>query len=199
MKSKCMLSILFLNENSYVKTYYLYFITGLFFSFSGGNGYAQPGNLISRAQKINKISFDERRSSKYFAMPENAPETRLNDININAVRHFTLFFEKPLHVKWYKVPGAFIAYFTSDSIKKMAAYNNRGIWVHTLSYYNEHKLPGYVRHLLKSVYYDYIINQVVQVEEDNQLVYMIQMEDAASFITVAVEENEMKIVKTIRK
>ncbi len=155
--------------------------------------------VISHAQKINKMISDVGNSSEYFTLPENVPETRLNDININAVRHFNLFFENPLHVKWYKVPGAFIVYFTCDSVKKMAAYDKRGIWVHTLSYYSEYKLPWHVRHLVKSVYYDYIINQVVQVEEDNQLVYMVQMEDATSFITVAVDDYEMKIVKAIKK
>ena len=155
--------------------------------------------FIGHAQKINKIASDASNFSEYFSPPKNGPETRLNDININAVRHFNLFFENPLNVKWYKVPGAFIVYFACDGIKKMAAYNSRGIWIHTLSYYNEHKLPGYVRHLVKSVYYDFIINQVVQIEEDDELVYMIQIEDSTSFKTVEVSDYEMKIVKDLRK
>ena len=155
--------------------------------------------VISHAQKINKMVSDGRNSSEYFTLPENVPETRLNDINMNAVRHFNLFFTSALHVKWYKVPGAFIVYFICDSVKKMAAYDKKGIWVHTLSYYSEYKLPRYVRRLVKSVYYDFHINQVIQVEEDNQLVYMIQIEDSISFKTVAVSDYEMKIVKDFKK
>jgi hypothetical protein len=68
-----------------------------------------------------------------------------------------------------------------------------------LSYYSEYKLPWYVRRLVNSVYYDFIINQVIQVEEDNQLVYMIQMEDSTSLKTVEVSDYEMKIVKDLRK
>ncbi|KAA9040848.1 hypothetical protein FW778_02060 [Ginsengibacter hankyongi] len=162
-------------------------------------GILLAATLISQAQKMNTIAIDAGDFPGYFKPAENIPESRLNEININAIRHFTLFFENPLRVKWYKTPVGFLVYFTCENMKKMAAYNKKGIWVHTLSYYGEYKLPGYVRHLVKSIYYDFIINQVIQLEEDNQLVYMVQMEDPTSFITVAVDDYEMKIVKAIKK
>ena len=162
-------------------------------------GIALTSVVIIHAQKINKITYDEIETSGNFTFPGKAPEILLNDININAIRHFNISFNNPLHIKWDKIPGGFSVYFISDSIKKMAAYTNKGTWIHTLSFYDEHKLPGYVRHLVKSVYYDFIINQVIQIEEDNQFVYMIQIEDSTSFKTITVSDYEMKIVKDLRK
>jgi hypothetical protein len=155
--------------------------------------------VITQAQKINKVAYAETDTSGYFTFGEKTPKLLLNEISIKAVRHFNVSFNTPLHVKWDRIPGGVSVHFISDGIKKLVAYTGKGTWIHTLSFYDEHKLPQYVKHLVKSVYYDFAINQVVQIEEDDELVYMIQLEDSMSFKTVAVDDYEMKIVKDLRK
>ncbi len=154
--------------------------------------------LVGHAQGTNAISLDERNSSEYFTTSEVKPTVRMNDINIHAARHFNIFFKAPLNVNWEKVPEGYVAHFTSGGIKRMVAYSNRGTWVHTLSYYDEFKLP-HIRHLVKSVYYDFIINQIIQIEDDSELFYVVQIANAGSFKTLMVCDGDIQIIEDIKK
>ena len=153
---------------------------------------SQTGNSI-------KIGLDKRSSPKQFTAFEKPPGLRLNDININAVRDLNMFFKNPVNLIWEKIPNGYVAHFRCNDIKMMVAYSHIGTWVHTISYYDEFKLPVHIRHLVKSMYYDFVINQVVQLEEDDRLIYMVQMEDSTSFKTIMVSDEGMETVKDIKK
>jgi hypothetical protein len=117
-------------------------------------------------------------------------------INTRALKSFQKEFKNTTNVSWYPTGNGYIASFTKDDIKTSVAYNRRGTWNHTIRYYSEKKLPGDIRYRVKSNYFDYEIAGVVEVNFNDQTVYMIYLQNEAVFKTIRICGDEMEEVST---
>ncbi len=124
---------------------------------------------------------------------------RLNRFSVKAVRHFEKSFRNISDKHWYVLVDGFIAYFKKNDMQMKAAYDEMGNWLHTLSFYQENKLPRDVRQLIKREYYDYSIYLVAEIDKDNKIIYLVKMENENSLITVRVWEDEMEEIENYRK
>jgi hypothetical protein len=123
----------------------------------------------------------------------------INELNTKAVRDFSKTYSKAENIRWYTVSDGFIVYYLLDGVKARSAYNPRGDWTYTIRWLDEFKLPGSVRHLVKSTYYDYAIRLVVEIASKKQKYYEVQMEGKASLVTVVVADGEMEVKEELRK
>ena len=130
---------------------------------------------------------------------EGKENVLLNDINIKAVRQFSQSFSQVQDVKWQIIKEGFVAIFTEDSIKTHVFYNKKGNYMNMIRYYNENKLPAYIRHIVRSNYYDYSIYYITEVEYESTLSYFIKLEDKMCWKTIKVWDGEMQIVDVIKK
>ena len=126
---------------------------------------------------------------------------RLNELNAKAVRHFTREYKNVPDPRWSKSDIGFVAYFINEDIKNWVFYTANGYNLGKVSHYEEEKLDRYIRHRVKSTYYDFTIRHVSEVKWDDKLVYLISIEDRRSTDTIffkmirVVDEGEMEIVK----
>lgn len=153
-------------------------------------------NKISAQSMSNSFKYSE---SNFETSRDALKASYSNVISTKAGRNFNRIFKNVVDTRWYETPNGSIVYFFSNGIKMKSAYSKRGHWIYTLSYYDEHKLPKDVRHAIKSIYYDYPISQVVQVDSGKERIFIVMMYDATSFKTVRVCDGEMEIVQDYQK
>jgi len=131
------------------------------------------------------------------AIDENAID--LNRINAKAVRDFSRFYTGHSDEKWYAAGNGFIAKFTLNGNKGMAAYDLKGHWMFTIFNYGEKKLPVDVRSAVRSVYYDYEITLVDEIQIEDRIMYQVHMQDEKTWKNLMITNGEMELVQDFNK
>ena len=117
------------------------------------------------------------------------------NINIKAVRSFKNMYRNIDNEAWYIMPDGYRASFKDDGRIYFVNYDQKGGWQRTLRQYHETKMDHDIRALVKSVYYDYNITLVEEIEQPAQpVVYLVHMEDNISRKNVRICEGEMRTV-----
>ncbi len=129
---------------------------------------------------------------------------RLNERNPNAVRSFAKQFQNVPGARWIKTEkGLFVAYFVDADIQNWIVYNSRGTCEAIIRYYSEEKLPLSVRHVVKSVYYDFSIYCVNEITGNGITTYTVTLmdktRDTIFWKIVQVIDGEMELVKEYRQ
>jgi DNA-dependent RNA polymerase auxiliary subunit epsilon len=122
------------------------------------------------------------------------------NINIRAVRSFKNMFKDIDNEAWYVMPGGYRATFNENGIVHFVTYNQKGSWESTKRQYCEIKMDHDIRALVKSVYYDYNITLVEDIEQPSKpVVYLVHMEDQVSVKNIRICEGEMRTVLDANK
>jgi len=141
---------------------------------------------------------DVKAFQKADASPNNMGTFR--DIPIKAVRSFKTTWQYIDNESWYKVPDGYRARFTQEGVLYLVTYNNRGNWLSTIRQYDETRLDREVRGEVKTVYYDYNIILVEEVELPMKpLTYIIHLEDKKRFLNIRICNREMEEMTDINK
>lgn len=162
-----------------------------------GAAYAQNSTGLyvindTKTFKNSLSAFDEKNLNAYSG-------NELSGISTKAVKDFSKTYKTAENTKWAKIQDGFMAHFTQDGIEKRTYYDQRGNWHFTISYYDEKKLPKYVRAMVKSTYYDYAISTVQELQIEDKVIYIIHMQDDTSWKTVRVCEDEMDVIENFTK
>ena len=134
--------------------------------------------------------------------PYNVKESKIlneTNVNINAVRDFTKKYKNASGVKWVKNDNGSSVYFVMDGVKMKSSYNTKGRTDYTLKYYDESKIPTEVRHLVKSTYYDYTIVIATEVVRNENVSYLIKMQNEKEFLTVKFDNGELSVFERTTK
>lgn len=124
----------------------------------------------------------------------------LNDISMRAVRDFEKKYSKVSDGKWIKMTDGYSVKFTLNNEQYRMVYNNHGYWVYTIKYLKEVSMPREVRAQVKSIYYDYTITQVEEIEVPyNPIVYIVHMCDEKKWVNVRVRDGEMDVIQEFDK
>ena len=166
--------------------------------------------LFTTVYLISALSFSVTANAQDFAFNNNI--TAVNpynekgsmivnetDVNINAVRDFTKKYKNASGVKWVKNDNGSSVYFVMDGVKMRSSYNTKGRKEYTLKYYDESKLPTEVRHLVKSTYYDYTIVIATEVVRNENVSYLIKMQNDIEFLTVKFDSGELSVFERTTK
>jgi hypothetical protein len=159
-------------------------------------GISMHAQTSVKKQAFNNVAIVELEA----VAPVHNSMADFRNIPIKAVRSFKNTWQHVDNETWYKILDGFRARFTEDGVLFLVTYNKKGKWVHTMRQYDETKLERYVRAQVKSVYYDYSIMLVEEIEYSMKpLTYIIHMEDKASFKNIKICDREMEVITEINK
>lgn len=80
-----------------------------------------------------------------------------------------------------------------------ALYNVKGNLIYSICYGSEKDLPRDVRRLVKKEYVEYNILQAIEVNQDNRTIWVINLGDDISLITIRVENGSIEKMKHYTK
>jgi hypothetical protein len=124
-----------------------------------------------------------------------------NEINIWAARDFLVRFEKIDNAVWFPTSkGGFEAYFIQDGYGNRVIYDKKGGWQLSLINYNEDKLPRDIRTAVKSIYFDFDIVLIEEVQTIEGVEYIVYLEDKSSIKIVKVDkEGVVEVLQDLNK
>jgi hypothetical protein len=115
------------------------------------------------------------------------------DVKSRAAKNFSTSYKGVSNEKWYEVPDGLIAKFTYNGIDCRVDYDKKGNWLHTIRTYDENELPGDLRHVVKTSYYDYNIIVVHEIEQPrNNFTYIVHLEGKTQLINLRIHDGEME-------
>ena len=155
----------------------------------------------ANAQDIAGGAFSKSTRTRVIESPvrENRNVVDVREVSLSAVRHFTRKFKNAENITWVAGENGPSVYFTVDNVKMRSTYDKTGKNEYTLKYYTEAAMPASLRHLVKSSYYDYAIDQVTEVERNNTVYYLVKMQNDTEIVSVKVIDGEVLPYETIQK
>jgi len=120
------------------------------------------------------------------------------DINERAVKNFQKQFPGIVNPSWYKASDGFIASFKENTMKTRVSYDKKGRFKNIVNYYGEEMLPQDVRKVVKSIYYDYAIISVAEINvniNDAKTTYIVSIQSENSLKILTVYDSEIFSVK----
>jgi hypothetical protein len=117
---------------------------------------------------------------------------------IKAVRNFWQTFGDSKNETWYYLPEGALAEFQENGVSYRVSYSKKGEWVYTLKQYTEKELPEDVRAQVKSVYYDYRIGWVKEVDQAGMFVYLVHIENERESKTIRLADGEMEVAEVFQ-
>ena len=120
-------------------------------------------------------------------------------INTKIARAFVQYFEDATNQRWFEADKNFLVKFNMDGLENRALFAKNGRLIYHITYGTEKNLPGDVRRLIKSTYYDQAITRILKVTQDLRLIWVIHMEDNKEYIMARVEDNELEETKRMLK
>lgn len=145
--------------------------------------------------KNREETFASNDNSKPSASKSTAMLTRANS---KALHNFKSAFKGEQDAKWFVEPGVMVAKFTKDDIQTSVVYDKKGRWIHTMEIYHENKMPRDIRSLVKrSIYFDYDIILVQQIEEGDMTFYVVHLQNGKKYKEVSVVDGEINELKAL--
>jgi hypothetical protein len=124
-----------------------------------------------------------------------------NEVSIRAVRDFLDRFEMIKTALWFSIPeGGMEAYFVQDGFGDRVIYDKNGRWKYSLITYGENKFARDLRAIVKSVYFDFNILLVQELNCVTGTEYIVFLEDRSIIRIVKLNrEKEMEFIQDIEK
>jgi hypothetical protein len=172
-------------------------------SYAGYSMCQYPFDSAEPVYFTNAKSFPA--SVRNLVLPENADLTDvyvpdIKDVNARAVKDFRQRFNDARNVLWFSSGNGFISYFIQNGYGDRAFYNKKGLWQYSLIFYGEDKLPRDIRAAVKSVYFDYDITMVEEVQTIDGMAYLLHLEDRLNFKILKVNQDcETEIIQDLTK
>lgn len=145
---------------------------------------------------------DFKNLTAYVSAEKNMAEKKnynisLYKINFKAVSDFKNTYTDISDETWEVKKNGYVARFTFNSVITMNYYDKKGRWLHSIQRYDETKLPGNVRALVKSTYYDYSITLVQEINvkrNSEKPIFIVHIKYNDTFKTIRVCDGEMEEV-----
>jgi hypothetical protein len=124
----------------------------------------------------------------------------VNDINIRAMRDFVKRYSNVTDEKWHKSNNNYVAVFFRDSTQYRVIYSSRGELCYIMKYYEEPQMARDIRGQVKSIYYDYKIFIIQEIDSpDSPPVYIINLQGADDWKKIKLCQGEMEVMEEYKR
>lgn len=154
-------------------------------------------DLNNTANLTPRVAPGKNSSSLQSNSTRNPGPLYLTEVASKAIRNFNKAYKNAGDAKWFKLTDGtdgFFAFFSNDGIQTRVFYDKKGNYYCSFRHYFEDKLPPAVRHRVKTIYYDFNIYHISEVNMNDKTVYAITLEDKTSWKKILVAEGEEIVI-----
>jgi hypothetical protein len=113
-----------------------------------------------------------------------------NEVSSKAIRTFERNFKHTTNQQWYGLKGNtyLTTFIDKEGRDSRVLFAKNGYMIYAISYGEEQILPIAYRRQIKSRYVDYSIGRVIEINVDDQKVWVINLEDANTIVIARLTE-----------
>lgn len=115
------------------------------------------------------------------------------DVSNEVIKKFTKQYGNCTSATWTKDNMGFVVWFTSNGIQNRVFLTKHGNYQGSIRYYTEKDLDAAIRHQIKSMYYDFAITAVQEVQYGSETVYLVTIADATTLKVLRVKANQLDV------
>jgi len=156
----------------------------------GSSAYANSNVTAKRTVTAS----DFRQAKAFYNNNNDSSRLRSNEVSRKAIQHFNELY-KNSNPSWQRLGNNFLATLVQDNKYIKALFAPNGFLYYHISSGSERDMPGDVRRLVKSTYFDYTITSVKQVTSDNKTAWLVNMQDDRDLVIIKVVDNQMEEVE----
>jgi hypothetical protein len=121
--------------------------------------------------------------------------------NLRAQKDFQDRFKNVDNAQWfYDSKFGFVTYFLQDGYGNRVFYDKKGNWMYSLIFYGEGKLSRDIRAQIKSIYFDFNITLVEEIQMKEGFKYVVYLEDKSDIKVLEVNgEGGIQILQELAK
>ncbi len=108
---------------------------------------------------------------------------------------FAGYFASATGQNWTMAGHNFHCSFSTNGIPASVLFDKNGHLIYAITYGEEKDMPSAVRKIVKRVYYDYVITLAMEVKQNKKDVWVVNMKNNSTYITVRIEDGEMEQVE----
>jgi hypothetical protein len=124
----------------------------------------------------------------------------VSELTSKTVRNFWQLFGDSKNENWFHLGNGALAEFEDKGIHYRAFFDRKGNWIYTVKQYTEKEMPKDVRAAVRSIYYDYTIGHVMEVNQAQLVVYLVHIENEQEWKTIRVAaDGEMEVAEEFVK
>ncbi len=123
--------------------------------------------------------------------------TRLNEINPQAFRHFKKNFPSVSNEYWFKTESGFVVKYIENKIISQAYYDHRGSFIYGVKYVEEKDLNKEVIYRINHEFPGYTIDVASEVISDMNIVYFLSLKNKMKVKNIMVTDTELKVIEDI--
>jgi hypothetical protein len=114
-------------------------------------------------------------------------------INEHVSKKFAKQFSSATNAVWTTSANGFEVQFTTNGIIHWVFLTKKGNYRSLMRYYTEKDLPAYIRHQVKSMYYDFSIISVKEVNHDHITAYLVTIADEKIWKVIRVIDGDTDV------
>lgn len=154
--------------------------------------------LVSTEEE-NAVEAEKTGDESKSGLEEAKANLKMQKANFRAAEYLRKEFKNAPDVKWTVQKEVIMASFRKDDIHTDVMYNTKGYWLHTISRYDESKIPADMKADISNAYRGYTITQVQEIKEGTVTFYVVHLEDSKSYKLISVYNGEMNVYEEFDK
>lgn len=119
-------------------------------------------------------------------------------INKKIQKSFTGYFAGITGQKWSMAGNNFHTSFYTNGIPSSALFDKHGDLIYAITYLQENEMSSDIRKIVKSEYYDYMITLAIEVKQNERDIWIVNMKNDSTHITVRLEDGEIELVSKFK-
>jgi hypothetical protein len=179
----------------------LFTLTIGFISLPGSFALAQHGdgpNAFNQIKNFKPSIVNLATLKNLRFMDTYIPETK--NINSKAIKDFQERYNNIKNAMWFSDQNGFESYFVQNGFGNRVFYGKKGLWLYSLILHTEHELPSDIRASIKSIYFDFAITLVEEVQTIYGVIYIVNLEDKSNIKILIVNDlGEINILSELNK
>jgi hypothetical protein len=160
--------------------------------FFGLQKYSQAGSPITKNNYMAGFSI-------LATFDRNVIPVTESQVNVKAVRHFRTLYPEASNLQWNMIGNQYQVSYHAEDITVKNVYGRNGSLVYSLKNYKEKFLPEQINQLVKSVYYDYDVVLVQELNIALKNIFIVKLENSKSMKTIRISDDQMDILEEYTK
>lgn len=163
-------------------------------------GITRSQTLAMKTSKDKIVQSDNKMVDDMFKIVHDRSD-RNTIRNPRILKHFTERFVDVSEVQWYMVNHGMVAKFNQQDIPYTVAYDENGIWKHTIKYLTKGYIPTNLAAKIDKKFAGYTLLRAheIHVPDHQDTIYLVQLQNEKQIKHVRFSKGNTRVIRNMKR